>query len=276
MQEIIHYFTLLKKYAIIKGKFKKEVNKLDSLTQFFDNYYIQTILKIVLIIILSGIIGLERDSWNKPAGFRTHALVGISSVLVVLCGEYFVKTFNVGDPTRIPAQLLSGIGFIGAGTILRDGFNVKGLTTAASLLAVTCIGLCIGAGFYFIGITATVISYLVLSYSYLLTDKLDHFINSELSISFKGNKEITIKNIEAYFDSKNIAIKKIDFTNEFSDSNIETESNKNPDLTSNAENKSKGEIYNVIFHIKYEHNIKLSSIITKIGSMENISKVEEV
>ena len=90
---------------------------MDSLTQIFDNYYIQTIIKIVLIIVLSGIIGLERDSWNKPAGFRTHALVGISSVLVALCGEYFFKTFNAGDPTRIPAQLLSGIGFIGAGSM---------------------------------------------------------------------------------------------------------------------------------------------------------------
>lgn len=243
---------------------------MDTIAQFFDNYYIQTITKIILIIILSGIIGLERDSWNKPAGFRTHALVGISSVLVVLCGEYFFKTFNSGDPTRIPAQLLSGIGFIGAGTILRDGFNVKGLTTAASLLAVTCIGLCIGAGFYFIGITATVISYLVLSYSYLLTDRLDHFISSEISISYKGDKETTIKSIELYFDSKNIVIKKMDLSDENSYTESDNETNSNNEKTS--ENK----LNNIIFHIKYDHNIKLSSIITKIGSMENISKVEEL
>ena len=68
--------------------------------------------------------------------------------------------------SRIPAQLLSGIGFIGAGTILRDGLNVKGLTTAASLLAVTCIGLCIGAGFYLGGIVATFIVYIILSHSH--------------------------------------------------------------------------------------------------------------
>ena len=243
---------------------------MDSLNLLFENYYIQTIIKLVLIIILSGIIGLERDSWNKPAGFRTHALVGISSVLVVLCGEYFFKTFGSGDPARIPAQLLSGIGFIGAGTILRDGFTVKGLTTAASLLAVTCIGLCIGAGFYFIGITATVISYLVLSYLYLLTDKLDHFISSEISITFKGDKETTIKSLEAYFDSKNIAIKKIDITDESSTIDSDTKTN------SDTDKESKNEVKNVIFHIKYDHNIKLSSIITKIGSIENISKVEEL
>ena len=234
---------------------------MDLLIQIFNNDYFQTITKILLIFVLSGIIGLERDSWNKPAGFRTHALVGISAVLVVLCGEYFQKVYGSCDPTRIPAQLLSGIGFIGAGTILRDGVNIKGLTTAASLLAVTCIGLCIGAGFYFIGITATFISYIVLSYSYLLTDKLDHFITSELKISFKGNKETTIKNLESIFESKNITIKKI---------HIEGEEKEKESAEEDENSK------NIIIDIKYDHNMKLSNIITSIGSLDDISKVEEI
>ena len=242
---------------------------MDALDQLLNDYYIQTILKILLIIVLAGIIGLERDSWNKPAGFRTHALVGISSVLVIICGEYFFKTFGSGDPARIPAQLLSGIGFIGAGTILRDGFTVKGLTTAASLLAVTCIGLCIGAGFYFIGITATVISYLVLSYSYLLTDKLDHFVTSDISVSFKGDKEVIIKKLELFFDTKNIVIKKLNFTDDdISDTDDQT--NSENDIT------SQNKIKTVNFHIKYEHNLKLSNVLTTIASMENVSKVEEI
>ena len=107
----------------------------------------ETFFKLVLIVLLAGIVGYERESWKKPAGFRTYVLVGISSVLVMICGNELYKSIGA-DPTRIPAQLLSGIGFLGAGTILRDGFNVKGLTTAAGLLAVTCIGLLIGAGFY--------------------------------------------------------------------------------------------------------------------------------
>ena len=100
-------------------------------------------------------IGMERSSWNKPAGFRTHTLLGISAVLVVLCGEALGQKYNV-DPFRIAAQFLSGIGFIGAGTILRDGFNVKGLTTASGLLTVSCIGLCVGTGFYLGSIVATI------------------------------------------------------------------------------------------------------------------------
>ena len=132
---------------------------------FFMSFEVQAIIKLLLGFTLAGIIGAERESLNKPAGFKTHSLIGISSVLVMLCGEYLSITGNV-DASRIPAQLLSGIGFIGAGTILRDGLSVKGLTTAASLLAVTCIGLSIGAGFYLGGITATIIAYIILSRSH--------------------------------------------------------------------------------------------------------------
>ena len=82
-------------------------------------------------------------------------------MLVVLCGESLAQEYNI-DPFRIAAQFLSGIGFIGAGTILRDGFNVTGLTTASGLLTVSCIGLCVGAGFYLIAIIATGITYIIL------------------------------------------------------------------------------------------------------------------
>ncbi len=132
---------------------------------FFMSFEVQAIIKLLLGFTLAGIIGAERESLNKPAGFKTHSLIGISSVLVMLCGQYLSMNGNA-DASRIPAQLLSGIGFIGAGTILRDGLTVKGLTTASSLLAVTCIGLSIGAGFYLGGIVATIIVYFILSRSH--------------------------------------------------------------------------------------------------------------
>lgn len=132
---------------------------------FLMSFEIQSLIKLFLGFILAGSIGAEREALNKPAGFKTHSLIGVSSVLVVICGEYLSMTTGA-DVSRIPAQLLSGIGFIGAGTILRDGVNVTGLTTAASLLAVTCIGLSIGAGFYLGGIVTTVIAYFILSHSH--------------------------------------------------------------------------------------------------------------
>ena len=166
----------------------------------------ETFFKLVLIVVLAGILGYERESWKKPAGFRTYVLVGISAVLVMICGEQLNKA-NGADPTRIPAQLLSGIGFLGAGTILRDGFNVRGLTTAAGLLAVTCIGLSIGAGYYLGGIITTVIVYFILSYSHKLSDKLDHF--DVLEFHIKLSKDEALKQIEKTLSRYEVNIKQI-------------------------------------------------------------------
>lgn len=181
---------------------------LDFWATISNSFLFESILKIILGFILAGVIGLERSSWNKPAGFRTHSLLGMSAVLIMLCGEYMSKEYNV-DPSRIPAQLLSGIGFIGAGTILRDGFNVKGLTTAAGLLAVTCIGLSIGAGFYLGAILTTLIMYLVLSYSYKISDKLDHFNILELQINISKDTNEVLNEIERIFSDFNVDIKHI-------------------------------------------------------------------
>lgn len=160
-----------------------------------------------MIFILSGFIGLERAALSKPAGFRTHVLVGFSAVLVVECGMYLYDQMNV-DPTRIAAQLLSGIGFLGAGTILRDGFSVKGLTTAASLLAVTCIGLVVGAGFYFGGVVATVMVYFVLTYSKFISEKVEHY--NELNIQIEvQNPKLVIEILQEYLDRYKIEISEI-------------------------------------------------------------------
>lgn len=123
------------------------------------------------------------------------------------------KAYDI-DPSRIPAQLLSGIGFIGAGTILRDGVNVKGLTTAAGLLAVTCIGLSIGAGFYLGGIVTTLIVYIILSYSYKFSDKLDHFDLLDLQVEISQNVDETLTKIEKLLSNYNIDIKQLKKTDE--------------------------------------------------------------
>ena len=153
-----------------------------------NSFEFQAVFKLLLGFALAGIIGLERSSWSKPAGFRTHALVGMSAVLIMLCGEHLAQSYDM-DPSRIPAQLLSGIGFIGAGTILRDGFNVKGLTTASGLLAVTCIGLFVGAGLYIQAVIATVIVYMILTYSYKVFSKLDHMAGFNVKVSMINPKD---------------------------------------------------------------------------------------
>ncbi len=122
------------------------------------------LLKLVLAAVLSGIIGFEREHSHRPAGFRTHILVAVGSALIMMTSVYISKNVQTtADITRMSAQVVSGIGFLGAGTILREGFSVKGLTTAASLWAVSCIGIAVGTGFYGGAIVATVVIYITLN-----------------------------------------------------------------------------------------------------------------
>lgn len=116
----------------------------------------QMIMRLVLACVLGGLIGLERASGDRPAGFRTHTLVCMGSCLFMLVSIYgFTGMGTVRDPARLAAQVVSGIGFLGAGTILHEGVNVKGLTTAASIWMISAIGLAVGAGLYSIGVFAT-------------------------------------------------------------------------------------------------------------------------
>ncbi len=127
-------------------------------------FTIDAFVKLGITTLLSGFIGYEREHSHRPAGFRTHILVAVGSALVMLTSVYIYDTQGMtGDVTRMSAQVLSGIGFLGAGTILREGFSVKGLTTAASLWAVACIGIAVGAGFYAGAFVATVVIYLTLN-----------------------------------------------------------------------------------------------------------------
>ena len=127
-------------------------------------FTIDALIKLGVTTILSGFIGFEREHSHRPAGFRTHILVAVGSSLVMLTSVYVFDSQGMsGDVTRMSAQVLSGIGFLGAGTILREGFSVKGLTTAASLWAVACIGIAVGAGFYAGALVATFVIYLTLN-----------------------------------------------------------------------------------------------------------------
>ncbi len=128
----------------------------------------ELLLRLALTVVLCGAIGLERESRDQVAGLRTHILVGLGSALFTLVSAYgFEGLIGAGpepgvqiqfDPTRIAAQIVSGIGFLGAGAIIRQGFNVRGLTTAAALWIVAAIGMAAGAGYYEGAVATTAIA----------------------------------------------------------------------------------------------------------------------
>lgn len=111
---------------------------------------VSTTVRLLLALVCGGILGIERGRKKRPAGFRTYMLVCIGSTLVMITSQYICSLYQNSDPARMSAQVISGIGFLGAGTIIVTGRNrVMGLTTAAGLWASACIGLSIGIGFLF-------------------------------------------------------------------------------------------------------------------------------
>ena len=175
--------------------------------EFFTNpTTLDVLFKLLVAFILSSIIGIERELINKPAGIKTHSLICISATLTMLVALYMRDTFNSMDPSRLPAQILAGIGFVGAGTIIRDGFTVTGITTAASLLSITCIGLAVGAGFYEGAIFATIFIFLIL---YFTTPLQNLFHKSKKHVLFNiesTSSEGVIGKFEEIFNKFNVEI----------------------------------------------------------------------
>lgn len=131
------------------------------------------LVKLVIATVLTGIVGWQRERKGRPAGIRTHMLVGIGVVLFTESS----RAFTGGDPGRVAAQIVTGIGFLGAGTILRHGGHIKGLTTAASIWAVAGIAMCLtlGGPYIVIAVVATGISLFVLS----IVDNLERHLVPE-------------------------------------------------------------------------------------------------
>jgi len=121
----------------------------------------EIIIRLVLSVILSGLIGLERQLHRRTAGLRTHILVCLGSSLIMLTSLYIFdiyKNMVPLDPARIAAGVITGIGFLGAGAIIREREGVRGLTTAASLWVSAAIGLAVGCGFYSAALVTTVLT----------------------------------------------------------------------------------------------------------------------
>ena len=164
---------------------------------------IDFVIRLLVAGILGAIIGLDREYRAKEAGYRTHFLVSLGSALIMIVSQYgfqeIIKESSVTlDPSRVAAQVVSGIGFIGAGTIIFQKQIVRGLTTAAGIWATAGIGLAVGAGMYTIGIAAMVLTLIGL-------ELLSYLFKSSM-VSFSTSNKDTLKQIADRFNSKDYLI----------------------------------------------------------------------
>lgn len=132
------------------------------------------LIRLFLSMVMGAMIGLERGSHGQPAGIRTFALVCLGSAMVTITDEYLVLYYGTGDPARLAAQVISGIGFLGVGTIIVTGRNyVRGLTTAASLWTTACLGIMIGSGYIAGALLAFLFIYFVMTVLTHISHKVD-------------------------------------------------------------------------------------------------------
>nr|WP_243280498.1 MgtC/SapB family protein [Clostridium sp. 1001271B_151109_B4] len=176
--------------------------------------FVSIILRLTMAVIFGGIIGYGRERERRPAGLRTHILVSIGATLAMITNIYMYKIYNgYTDPTRLGAQVISGIGFLGAGTIIVTGKNkVRGLTTAAGLWACACMGLAIGAGFY----SGALIGCLFISAVTVALANIDKKINRNsrnITLYILVNSTTAASNLLQDIQSKNVKISDIEISN---------------------------------------------------------------
>ena len=177
--------------------------------EFLNNIYVEYLVRLLLALTMGIVIGYDRNRKGSPAGVKTHSLVTIGSSLVMITGDFLYNKYFAGDVTRLAAQVISGVGFLGAGTIILTGKSrIRGLTTAAGLWFCACVGVAVGAGFYFGAIVASVLEIFILKRFYYYGDRQQFEIMLQIAQEFslleltKRLKEINGKLVQIGDGSK--------------------------------------------------------------------------
>ncbi|RJX39207.1 MgtC/SapB family protein [Paenibacillus pinisoli] len=175
---------------------------------------VDILIRLSLALLLGGLIGLEREQSNHAAGLRTNILVCLGACLLMLLSIYgfsdFVEEPNVRvDPARLAAAVITGVGFLGAGTILFTGKSITGLTTAASLWVVAAIGLAVGAGFYFASASVTVMVLLTLWLFNKLEKRYIKAKKEQLISVHAADLSSVMNQLNSVFDHRKVVIKKM-------------------------------------------------------------------
>lgn len=225
--------------------------------------YLEVIIRIFLAIILGGFIGLERQVKQRPAGVKTHVLVCVGAATIMVLSEYMFRKYYVefgmtSDPLRLGAQVVSGVGFLGAGTIIHHGQSVRGLTTAASLWVVAAIGLAAGAGFYFLAVAVAIGIYIILLIFNKLLRRFERASDvSRIEVEL-FNKPKVLGAINLLLANNNIKILDMEFIN--------------PDLDGDTLEGDYEVIYlNMV--LKFNEEMSMYTLVEQIKDIDGVLKV---
>lgn len=213
------------------------------------------ILRIALAILVGTIIGIEREIKGRPAGIRTHILVCLGACTISLIESYFTASLTADENSaiaynfgRLSAQVISGIGFLGAGTILFSDRKITGLTTAASLWNTACLGIAIGYGYYVIAIVGSLFVFFVL----ILMQRIIHVrVTKKLEVRFVHRVD-TIEYINKYFEARGIQIADIDF---------------------HVTNTDERNVYTNIYSLQLPHDVTYTEIVNNLSEHANVLSI---
>lgn len=234
------------------------------LNHFSNSIQFEIVFRLILAAVLGGIVGMERGSGDRPAGFRTHILVCAGSALIMLVSMYGFEGFDKvpfeypknRDSARIAAQVVSGIGFLGAGTILHEGITVRGLTTAASLWMISAIGLATGAGMYFVGVAATIITFITLT-TFHSVEKRFAVANSKSDKKYLRvvalNSPGIVARVASFLARNNVTVKTI-----------------------NVQNSSLNDTVVLELYLKFNKELELGMIMDGLQQIEGIKSIENI
>ena len=154
--------------------------------------YLAVVLRILTALVVGGLLGLERGLKNRAAGLRTYMLVCVGACIIMLTNQYIYQSFGTGDPVRMGAQVVSGIGFLGAGTIIvTRRSQIKGLTTAAGLWASAGVGLALGIGFYEAALVGGLAIFIIMTLLQRMDDKM-HRKNRVMEVYFELSQQTSL------------------------------------------------------------------------------------
>lgn len=179
----------------------------------FGFYEMDVLVKLILAALAGGLVGLEREKHGRPAGLRTNLLVSVGACAMMIVSEAFYVKYGMLDaesavrldPSRVAAQIVTGIGFLGAGVILKEGVSVRGLTTAASLWVVACLGMAFGMGHFSLGAITTVLVLI----SLVFLKKLDPIIRKDryLTLMVTADRRMEMYDeLQSIFDERGLVV----------------------------------------------------------------------